>query len=475
MSRLGARGISSSTLGNYSMVAGQAVRTLLVAGLLRPGDFGVLNLTNVLTNFSTYADVSTGVIGQQRASAARGSQRWTDADRELRDMAGARMVPALGLSLVLLLGAIVAWGVGSSRTATVLGFVALSAVLQSTWFSARGWLRVLGEFRLTMLAQLSQVLVWVTLVPLGAWTSGLLGALGALAISYLPPILVSARRVPLPALVTPRPRAFTMLVPAGIPMSLLLVTAFLLVNIEQLVVGAGLGDVALAIYGIAMLTANAVVAVSDGAAAAAHPQTLEAHARDGHLDVRTPSVTRVMRVVEAALGLVVPLSWVGMGVLTAVFLTEYEEALPVVAFVCAGASFVGTATASNAALLAVGLHRRVPRVTVVAILVKLVLASVVIVVGGPLWVVAALCVVGSAVYAVGYLRLVAQALGVDESWRFIGSHLPVPLTLVALATVSSWAHLEQGLIGFLIASAISVLVASGVGGLVLLRNRPVAR
>ncbi|CAM3964779.1 lipopolysaccharide biosynthesis protein [Janibacter anophelis] len=453
------------------MVVGQALRTVVVAGLLRPADFGILNLTNVLTNFTTYVDVGTGVVGQQHASGARGRGDQQAALEQLRAMAGARLVPALALAGLLTSGALLAWALGQSTAAVVLGFVALAGLLQSTWFSARGWLRVTGDFRHAMVAQLSQVLVWVTLVPLAAWRFGLVGALGAMALSYLPPVLVSAPRCDVKALVTPRVGAFRALLPAGVPVWLLLVTAFLLVNAEQLVVGATLGTTALGLYGIAMLAANAVVALSDGAAAAAHPQTIEAYERDGRIDEMTPSVTRVMRVVEAAFAVVVPLSWLGLAVVAHLYLTDYLAALPVVAIVCAGASAVGVATASNSALLAVGLHRRLPRMTLIAIVLKVALAWLVASQTGSTAAVAAACLVGSFFYAASHLRLVARALGAPSWTRFVIAHLRVPLLLALLALGSAAVEAWRGSSGFVVAALVSLVVASLAGGSALLPAR----
>ena len=453
------------------MVVGQALRTVVVAGLLRPADFGILNLTNVLTNFTTYVDVGTGVVGQQHASGARGRGDQQAALEQLRAMAGARLVPALALAGLLTSGALLAWALGQSTAAVVLGFVALAGLLQSTWFSARGWLRVTGDFRHAMVAQLSQVLVWVTLVPLAAWRFGLVGALGAMALSYLPPVLVSAPRCDVKALVTPRVGAFRALLPAGVPVWIILVTAFLLVNAEQLIVGATLGTTALGLYGIAMLAANAVVALSDGAAAAAHPQTIEAYERDGRIHGETASVTRVMQVVEVAFALIVPVTWLGLAAVAYIYLTDYLAALPVVALVCAGGAAVGVATSSNAALLAVGLHRKVPKVTLIAIALKVALGWLVATLTGSTVAVAAACLVGSFFYAASYLHLVARALGVDRRVRFVLNHLRVPALLALLALGSAVVEAGSGSFGFVVAALVSLVLASLAGAWVLRSGR----
>lgn len=128
-----------STLGNYAVVAGQAVRTLILARLLGPATFGILNAANIAASFTPQVDLGCGRIGEQRASEARGLGRAELAREELFAAAGARMAPALALAVLLAAVATVLGILGQPPTTVlILLFVGVSAPLQSAWWAVMG-------------------------------------------------------------------------------------------------------------------------------------------------------------------------------------------------------------------------------------------------------------------------------------------------------------------------------------------------
>lgn len=452
-------GLSSSAIGNYAMVGGQVLRTLIVARLLGVQQFGVLNLANVTANLTALGDVGTSTVGNQKASEARGRGDLTSADTLQHAAGGARMFPSLLLGTVVALAAIVLAALGHQDAALAAGFVALSAPLQGAWFALREYLRVRGEFLRATRAQLFQVALWVTAVPLAAWKWGLAGAFVAIAASFLAPILASAPFVPLRRLLTPRWGPFRTWFRLGLPIWLGLLASFAYTNIDQFVIGALLGAEAVGIFAIGLLVSTALVAFSDGAAAAAHPQTLEFAAREGGLTSQTPSVWRTMRISQAVLGLLVPMSWLGLVVVTTVALPAYEGALAVVAILGPAAAAVGVATASNATLLATGRHRLVPVIFLAATTFKTVLALLVFQVWPDIRAFALTALLGSMVFLLTYLWVVAGALGVENRLLWGGFHLISPASLAALGGASIWALDRWGVVGFATASAIVFLIS----------------
>lgn len=473
MSRLGVRGIGSSTVANYGMVVGQALRTLLVARILGPADFGVLNIANLATNFTTYSDLGTGLLGQQHAAEARGVGQDEAARDHLLRAGRAQMWGSLVLSGLLLVAGTLLVSADAEIPGRACLFAAIVGPLQALWFAARGWLRVVGEFRLAMWAQWTQVAVWVLFVPLAAWRFGLLGALAVLGFSYLPPVVMSGRHCPVLSFMRPSYAAFRGNLRLGVPIWIMAVSEFAMVNVDQVLSGALLGAHALGLYSLAMLVTNALVAFSDGAAAAAHPQTLEAFARqDRRLHERQPSVVNVMVLVETAFALLVPLSWLGFAVLVGLFLPNFTEALPIIPVLTAGTCFVGVATASNSALLAVGLHRRVPALFALGIVVKIVLGIALVraVADGPV-ALAASSATAAAIYGLGYLAMVAAALAVPgpaARWGFAIRHGLLGLILLACGAGTVAAHLAWGMRGFVLASAVTLVL---VGAAYVLRWR----
>jgi len=169
-----------------------------------------------------------------------------------------------------------------------------------------------------------------------------------------------------------------------------------------------------------------------------------------------------MHVVQAAFGVLVPLSWLGVAVVTQVFLTDYQAALPIVALLGAAASAYGTTTASNAALLAVGLHVRVPAVLVVATAVRVGLSFVLVGQGAGLAGVGAAALVSTIAFTLVYLVLVARAfgLGPGRAAAFVAEHLIGPVLLGMLAMVAVAAYAGRGTAGFVVASIVALVIST---------------
>lgn len=461
-SRLGAPGFTASALSSYLTVGGQAVRTLVLARLLGPADFGLLNLSNIAANVTVYSDVGGGQIGEQRASEARGRHDVAASEESLRRAAGARLVPALLILSLALLAAGTAYRLGHDSAAALLLFVGVSAPAQAAWQAVRGWLRVHGEFRVAAVAQGGQVLVWLTLVPAAAVYGGLYAALFAMAFSFVPPVCIGGVRCPLTRLLRPRPADFAALWRPGIPVFGIFLSSFLFINLEQILAGWLLGTAATGLIAIGTLTANALLALSDGAAAAGHPQTLEAYARHGRLPPRLPSVFRVLNVVQLGFGVLVPLSWLGTAWVTATFLPAYEDALPVIALLGASAAFLGMATASNASLLAVGLHRWVPVLMGSACVLKVALGAAIVAMQPSIVSLGIAALASAFAYSLVYLGMVARAFRLTrtEASRFVLEQLSGPLVLAVLAAVAAAAHARSGLTAFTGTAAVALAVSA---------------
>lgn len=312
--------------------------------------------------------------------------------------------------------------------------------------------------------QIGQVVVWVTVVPLVAWWFGLPGALIAMAGSFVPPVLISGAGLPMARLLRPDWRSFRRLVRPGIPVWLIFATTFAFTNIDQFTAGLLGGAEWLGYLSIATLTASALLAFADGAAAAAHPRTLEEYAARGRLDVTMPSVTRIMHVVQSGYALLVPLSWLGMGVVTWLFLNQYAQSLPLVALLGVAASFIGTTTATNSALLAVGLHARVPLLFALATLVRGGLAWTGTALGLGLIAIGIAGVFAAGLFALAYLILVAEALGLagGAAARFLADQLLGSTVLAVFGVATAYAWTVAGLEGFLALATVTLIIAVGI-------------
>lgn len=430
-------GMSQTAFGNYALVIGQTIRTLLLARLLGPSTFGVLSLANVAANFTSFADLGTSVVADQKASAARGRGDELALRSALRDSLGARLTSALVLGTLLGLVSLVLIGLRLHDAALVLAFLACSAPAQSAWFACRGYLRVMGEFTLASNAQLVQAGLWLTVVPLAAWLGGLYAALAAIVLSFIPPVLLCLKVVPWRWLLTPRPRAFIRFTPAGLPLWLALVSSFLFIYTDQFLVGSLLGSAAIGIYAIASVTSAVLMAFSDGAAAAAHPQTLEAHERDGGLTVGTPSVWRTIRTSQLILGTLTPLSWFGLALLVGFFLPDYAPSLDVVVLLGPAAVAIAMTTAANSSLLAVGRHRKVPVFYFVALGVKVICALILVAWRPTLTTFAIATFIAALAFLLLYYAELTRALGLRSgaARRWVAFHATTPVFLAGLGTV----------------------------------------
>lgn len=450
-------GVSASALGNYAMVGGQVLRTLIMARLLGVHQFGVLNLANVSANFTALADVGTSVIGNQKASEARGGGRLEEGLRLQTDAGSARMFPSLVIGALVAVAAVILWASGRTDLAVAAGFVAVSAPLQGGWFAVREYLRVSGQFVLATRAQINQVAVWLTAVPLATWAWGLTGAFVTISGSFLAPVLAARRHVPLRQLMIPRWGPFHRWLRLGLPIWLGLVTSFLYTNIDQFVMGAVLGPGAVGIYAIGLLVSTALVAFTDGAAAAAHPQTLENAARLGKLDLATLSIWKTMRISQAVLGIMVPLSWLALVLLTATVLPAYESALPLVTLLGPASAAVGVATASNSALLATGRHRLVPLIFLLATVSKTALVLLALALWPSVMTFAVTAFIGSLVFLVTYLATLAKALDVHRPLAWLAFHLVSPMALAIFGYLVILAMRSWGPTGYAGASTLAIV------------------
>lgn len=418
------------------MVLGQTVRTLFLARILGPASFGVLSMSNVAANFTSFADFGTSVIADQKASTARGRADSLSMQEALRESAGARLAPALLIGLVLLLAALFAYSGGAERMGAVLLFLSASAPVQAVWFACRGYLRVTGEFALATRAQLVQAALWLTVVPLATWTWGLPGAFVAIVLSFIPPIVICMTVVPWRLVMRPSPHAFLRLAPAGIHLWLAMVASFLFIYADQFLVGSLLGPAAVGIYAIASVTSSVLLAFSDGAAAAAHPQTLEAYARDGTINLSTRSITGTIRTSQLVLGFLTPLSWIGLAVLVLAFLPAYAPALDIVVLLGPAAVAIALTTSANSALLAVGRHRRVPYFYLGALIVKVVTALLLVSWRPALTTFAVATMIAACTFLVVFYVELARALDLQggTAIRWVLLHLATPLLLAALGS-----------------------------------------
>lgn len=444
------------------MVLGQALRTLIMARLLGPQTFGVLNLANATANLTSLADFGTSIIGNQKASEARGRNDDADYDRNQIDACGARMWPSLVLGLLIGAAALALWLGGREQMALAAGFVAVSSPMQGAWFAIRGYLRVAGQFTLAAKAQVAQVALWLTVVPIATWLWGLPGAFVTIALSYIAPIAAVAHRVPLTALLVPRWRPFRRWFIAGMPLWLGLIGGFAFTNVEQFLIGAHMGTAAVGVFAIGLLVNSALVAFSDGAAAAAHPQTLEDSARRGSLSVEAPSIWRTMRACQGAMGVLVPLSWLGLLVLTTLILPEYESSLVVVLLLGPAAAALGIATATNASLLAVGKQHFIPIIFLAAATAKGLLGLLLAEFWPSVMAFVVASYAGSLFLMVWYLSSVARALQSSRPVHWVIVHMVSPLLLGILGVsvylcFEAWGTVGYG-VGALGATVIAVVI-----------------
>lgn len=471
MSKLGAPGFRAATVGSYAAVGGQAVRSLLLARILSPALFGLLNITNIGSNLTAYADMGAGPQGERQAAHERGLGRLDSMEAELLSAAGARMFPAGVLFLGgTLAGLIVANG---NRLLSIqLAFLAGSAPLMALWMSCRGWLHVHGQISRIAYCQLAQVFVWLLIVPLAAFWRGIEGALASMLFSYVPPVLVAWRGVPVHKFLLPNLRAFRQLAPRGLALWFVQVANFVYVNADQALLSARLGSAAVGLYALGTMVATALTALSDAAALAGHVKTLESVARAGYLSPEFPSVTRVMHTVLLGFSALVPLAWAGTAALTILFLPQFVESLPVVALLGAGASMIGVTVASNASLLSVGLHRSLPRIVLVATAAKLGLMAVVLQIWPSVTAAAAAAVFGAGIVALGTLHLLAR--GFQRPARttpgLSAEFLQGGLILVVGAAAASVAFHAHGAMAFLLASLATLIVSLPLG-LIQYRSR----
>lgn len=473
MTRLGAPEFKAATVANSAVVAGQALRTLLLARILNPATFGILNITNIGSNLMAYADLGAGIHGERVAAVSRGDGDLEQSRRDLIDAAGARMFPALVLTGIFGVAGTVAYATGQPDSGLPLVFLAISAPLMALWMACRGWLHVHGRIRSVMWCQLSQIVAWLSIVPACALFYGLPGALYAMAASYLLPIAIAGRQAPLRSLVVPRWSALRRLVGQGLALWFIMLSSFAFVNVDQALIYFVGGPAAVGYYAIALLVASALAAFSDGAAFSGHVKTLEAVARRGYLSVDIPSVTTVMRTVQAGFGVIVPAAWLGAALMIHFFLPQYLPGLPVVALLGAAMSLVGVVVASNSALLSVNRHRVVPVVYLGGAALKALVVLCLTQTLSPIISVGFASLLGSAAVALVLSILLSRAFeGLRTSpLSFCVEFLSGGVILSVLAAAVVIAFLQFGVSGYVWASSFSLVISSVLHAGIYLVNR----
>jgi O-antigen/teichoic acid export membrane protein len=250
-----ARGFVLSAAGSAALAVASLVRTVVIARVMGPAAFGLWRVAAVALRLGVESHAGALSVLAAEAPVHRGAGRH-DAARDLESRAST-LTTALALAAGVVAALVLAASGGRAVfvAAAVLG---ATAVLQQRFFADAAVLKSRNEFGRVALAQCAFAalhlggLVW--LVPARHLTGALVSWAAALVVA-----VIVMRVRPLAPLPLARPSLEGRdLVRRGAAPWLVTVAATLLLQADQVVVGAMLGTAALGLYGVLAIGAAAL-------------------------------------------------------------------------------------------------------------------------------------------------------------------------------------------------------------------------
>lgn len=133
-----ASGFKAATAVNSTLVAGQAVRSMLLAQVFYPDAFDILDTTNVGFEVAAYADVSAGIHSERVAADSRSGGDLERPRRDIVDADGARIITRARPSGGVGVAGASAYAIGQPYSGLPLVFLAVSVLLMELSMACRG-------------------------------------------------------------------------------------------------------------------------------------------------------------------------------------------------------------------------------------------------------------------------------------------------------------------------------------------------
>ena len=402
-----ARGFVLSAAGSAALAVASLVRTVVVARVMGPAAFGLWRIAAVALRLAVESHAGALTTVSSEAPVHRGAGR-NDAARDVERRASAvttSLALAAGVAAALVLAAT------GGRTAFVAA-AALGAtvVLQQRFFADAAILKSRNEFGRVALAQCAFAALHlaglVALVPSYFLTGALVSWAAALLVS-----VIVLRVRPRAALPPARPSLDGGgVVRRGMAPWLVTVTSTLLLQADQVVVGALLGTSALGLYGVLAIGSAALLFAPEAFGGALWPVAGLTYGRaSGNPASLARLAERSVRALSFASAAVLAVALAGTDLVIAWQLPAYADATGALRPYLAGVHLLALAVPLRFLLVTVGASSTALRAQVVALVAAVALESVACAAGwGLVGVASAGAVVACVLFAV-MLRATARA------------------------------------------------------------------
>jgi O-antigen/teichoic acid export membrane protein len=369
-----ARGFLLSAAGSAALAVASLVRTVVVARVMGPAAFGLWRIAAVALRLAVESHAGALTTLSAESPVHRGAGR-NDAARDVE-----RRASAVTTSLALAAGAVAALVLAATGgRAAFVAAAALGAtvVLQQRFFADAAVLKSRNEFGRVALAQCAfavlHLLGLVALVPSHFLTGALVSWAAALVVS-----LVVMRLVPAAPLPSARPSLDGGgVVRRGLAPWLVTVTSTLLLQADQVVVGALLGTSALGLYGVLAIGSAALLFAPEAFGGALWPVAGLTYGRSGEDPASLARLAeRSVRALSLASAAVLALALAGTDVVIAWQLPAYAAATAALRPYLAGVHLLALAVPLRFLLVTAGASSAALRAQVVALAGALALESV---------------------------------------------------------------------------------------------------
>jgi O-antigen/teichoic acid export membrane protein len=430
-----ARGFVLSAAGSAALAVASLVRTVVVARVMGPAAFGLWRVATVALRLCVESHAGALSVLAAEAPVHRGAGR-AEAARDLESRAST-LTTALALAAGIAAAVVLAASGGRAVlvAAAVLG---ATAVLQQRFFADAAVLRSRNEFGRVALAQCAFAALHlaglVVLVP-AYW---LTGALASWAAALVVAVVVMRVRAALPP---SRPAlGGAGLVRRGAATWLVTVTATLLLQADQVVVGALLGTTALGIYGVLAIGSAALLFAPEAFGGALLPVAGLAYGRAGEDPAALARLAgRSVRGIALVSAAVLALSLAGTDVVIAWQLPGYADATAALRPYLAGVYLLAAAVPLRILLVTAGASRAALRAQFVALLAGVALESIACA-GG--WGLVGVACAGAMVASV----LLASLLGATARAGVVSSRMALRLFAEACALLVAALALDAVLV-----------------------------
>ncbi len=386
----------------------QGARSLAVAGLLGPQQFGLWKSLQLLLAYTKWSDLGALRGIAREVPLLRGAGRVEDAARAREAAWVLTLLPTAVITVLL-----VAVGARLQNVALGRGLMVFAPVLLSTrvLFYLFELANAEKAFERKSRAMVALALLDGLLAPLASWWGGVFWFMGSVALANVVVSAYLGRALRVSWRLSADLVQLRTLVAVGLPLAFSGMAFDILKTVDRFVLAFLLGTEAVGLYGLAMIVFDLTVMLPAIFGQVLLPHVVERFGKDNDGRVLFADVDRVVRVLAGVLPFALALGYILLPPATRLLLPAYAPGVPAAQILLWATFFVSIHTLSLVILVTLRRLRALIVINTLAVLLAAALCAVAVAAGFGITGVAAAMVAAYALSAVGEYVVAGLACG----------------------------------------------------------------